>query len=1065
MARLIPRKTKVKIQFYKNFTVKDAVIGILFFGLIGLTFLTDVNFKIPLAIAEGVILLILFVHVAPDTRLYESIGDFFKFVFANKEFKRYKETNNKSVEKLMPYSKITAEGVGADEIGIINYGNYYGAVCEILPVEFYMLDERRQNSYINAVDNALKVLANNQTAMFVKLQRPFILDKYIKNEESKIDVLNQTFKNGVINKVELVPRREVIEDRLDILEEFNTANPEETILKDRYYFVLFSTDKTSLKNSMNMVVNSMEGGTAGSLRCKLLGQMETACFLKNTYTDEFNERDAYNMDPAHYIDWIMPERIKFGATRVMVDKQSYTTYEIADYPIAVRNAWGNAFFNIPGTKVVAKFKPVSQSEAERRIDNAIMEMEIQMMKRAKASVELQRSTHLETLQKLMVAIKEGNELLLDTNIFITAKEEARRDTRLAIRRGGFRYNELFCGQMEAFINSNISRRNNDKKFERGINSESLAAIFPFISDAVQDEKGIFLGFNSEPVFLDVFQRDRERINSNIVIIGKSGSGKSFSVKGLLTHLAADETKIYILDPEKEYDIMAHNLGGKVVDVGSAKEGRINPFQIVTTLSDDGEDESNSSSDLTTHLQFLEQFFDIILDGITRDGLEVLNECVKQLYAKFGITDKTDITKLRPDQYPLFEDLFNYVNEQYEKASDDYMRNNLRIIKTYINKFASGGRNSMLWNGYSTITSEENMLVFNFQSLLANKNNTIANAQMLLVLRWLDNEIIKNKDYNAKFNANRRVVVVIDEAHVFIDPKKDIALDFMYQLAKRIRKYNGMEIVCTQNIKDFVGTPEIARKSTAIINASQYSFIFNLAPNDLNDLVTLYEKAGEINETEQDTIVSNPRGRAFLITGPYSRTCIGIEYSQQVRDLFEKPRKIDPSTGAYVLLGTKFSKAPTQQAPNTTETTEQQPPIVESVAADKTNENIAPETMSENAISEPVPDNNTVVESNVSEEIADVAENTEAVAEPAIHENIESVTDENDNVPVENGAEMTTNEDTAEENEVVPNDEKTAEENVEPEEELKITDEAKAVAQTKTNSKADKLKDIFKKFKK
>lgn len=910
MARLIPRKTKVKVQFYKNFTVKDAVIAILFFGLIGLIFLTDISFKIPLAVAVALILIVLMINVAPDTRLYESIGDFFKFMFANKEYKRYKEINSKSVERLMPYSKITADGIGKEEIGIINYGNYYGAVCEIFPVEYYMLDERRQNTYITAVDNALKTLANNQTAMFVKLERPFILDKYIKNEKSKIDTLNNTFRNGFVNKTELVPRREIIEDRLDILEQFNSSSPEDVILKDRYYFVVYSTDVNSLKNTMNMVINSMEGGTAGSLRCEILNQMQVACFLKNTYTNDFNEREAYDMDPNHYIDWIMPKHIKFGALRTIIDEQSYTTYEIADYPVSVRNAWGNAFFNIPGTKVVAKFKPVAQSEAERRIDNAIMEMEMQMEKRAKASVELQRSTHLETLQKLMVAIKEGNELLLDTNIYITAKEESRRNTRLAIRRGGFKYNELFCGQIEAFINSNISRRNNDKKYERGINSESLAAIFPFISDAVQDEKGIFLGFNSEPVFLDVFQRDRERINSNMVIIGKSGSGKSFSVKGLLAHLSADETKIYILDPEKEYDILAHNLGGKVVDVGSAKEGRINPFQVVTTLSDDGEEDN--ASDLTTHLQFLEQFFDIILEGITRDGLEVLNECVRQLYANFGITDKTDISKLKPSDFPIFEDLYNYINEQYSKANDDYMKNNLRVIKTYINKFASGGRNSMLWNGYSTITSEENMLVFNFQSLLANKNNTIANAQMLLVLRWLDNEIIKNKDYNSKYNAHRKVVVVIDEAHVFIDPKKDIALDFMYNLAKRIRKYNGMEIVCTQNIKDFVGTPEIARKSTAIINASQYSFIFNLAPNDLNDLVALYEKAGEINETEQDTIVSNPRGRAFLITGPYSRTCISIEYSQQIRDLFEKPRKINTETGAYSLIGKKFTSVGTQK---------------------------------------------------------------------------------------------------------------------------------------------------------
>ena len=159
--------------------------------------------------------------------------------------------------------------------------------------------------------------------------------------------------------------------------------------------------------------------------------------------------------------------------------------------------------------------------------------------------------------------------------------------------------------------------------------------------------------------------------------------------------------------------------------------------------------------------------------------------------------------------------------------------------------------------------------------------------MLLVLKWLDNEIIKNRDYNLKHRANRKIVIVIDEAHVFIDEKYPIALDFMFQLAKRIRKYNGMQIIITQNIKDFVGTEEIARKSTAIINACQYSFIFPLAPNDMHDLCRLYEKAGAINESEQEQIISNPRGRAFVVTSPANRTCVDIVANGDVERLFRE----------------------------------------------------------------------------------------------------------------------------------------------------------------------------------
>ena len=206
---------------------------------------------------------------------------------------------------------------------------------------------------------------------------------------------------------------------------------------------------------------------------------------------------------------------------------------------------------------------------------------------------------------------------------------------------------------------------------------------------------------------------------------------------------------------------------------------------------------------------------------------------------------------------------------------------------YVSKFSTGGRNANIWNGPSTVTTDENFTVFNFQSMLANRNQTIANAQMLLVLKYIDNEIIKNRDYNLRYKANRKIVVVIDEAHVFIDQKFPIALDFMFQLAKRIRKYNGMQIVITQNIKDFVGSEELARKSTAIINACQYSFIFALAPNDIQDLVTLYEKAGGINENEQEEIVQAPRGQAFTIMSPSSRSTFRVATSEGISEMFEE----------------------------------------------------------------------------------------------------------------------------------------------------------------------------------
>jgi hypothetical protein len=56
---------------------------------------------------------------------------------------------------------------------------------------------------------------------------------------------------------------------------------------------------------------------------------------------------------------------------------------------------------------------------------------------------------------------------------------------------------------------------------------------------------------------------------------------------------------------------------------------------------------------------------------------------------------------------------------------------------------------------------------------------------------------------------------------------------------------------------------------------------------MDDLCTLYDKAGRINEVEQEQIVNNERGNAFIITSPTSRTNIEIVASPKIRAIFHE----------------------------------------------------------------------------------------------------------------------------------------------------------------------------------
>lgn len=891
MQRMIPKSTKVKVEFVKGFNFGD--IFVILFALVFLALAWTSNFStMAKLIISGVTILIfaiLFMSFEPGIKMYNQLGDLFKHFFGINTFKKTRRGDSSSdVRSLFPYIGLLEQDYDErHKIGIIDYKDYFGAAIELNSIQFYLISEVRQNGYIDALESTLKTIGTDELGAIYKFARPMVFDNYIDNECKKREEILDMVRNGTTKINEARPRLEIAEARIQNLEQMN-VDSEFPVLKDHMYLAFFSQNIKNLLQVVNFAASAIESGTGGAIEPKILDRNQTAIFLKSYYSSNFDERDVKKLDPKDLLDWIAPEKITFGLNRLTIDGVPNTMFQLSDYPLSVPNAWGRAFFSVPGTRVCVKFKPVPQDESEKRLDKAIINVRMAGSEGSrKASAVMENETHLKTLNELLTYIKQGSEILLDTNIYMMVEQEQKKLFRTQVLRAGFRSYDLFGSQKEGFTNCNVSRRMKLRRFERGLNSQALAGIFPFVSDAIQDPKGFYVGMNSEPVFLDFFQRDKERINSNMVIMGKSGCGKSFCTKSILANLAADNSKIFILDPEREYDILAKNMYGKVIDVGSAREGRINPLQV--NASQDDEDSGGGNVALAMHMQFLETFFGMILDGITMDGMELLTEALKELYAKFGITNATQIENVKPEQFPIMQDLYNYITELYENATDDYNRNNYKILKIYLNKFAEGGRNAVLWNGPSTITSAENFIVFNFQSLLANNAGNVANAQMLLVMRWLNNEVINNKDYNARYHTKRKVIVVIDEAHVFIDPRKTVALDFMQQMAKRIRKYEGGQIVITQNIKDFTGSPEIARKSMAIINACQYSIIFALAPQDITDLCILYEKAGKINEKEQDTISTNPRGRAFLMTSPYSRTNVDVLVNDRVRNLFEKLR--------------------------------------------------------------------------------------------------------------------------------------------------------------------------------
>lgn len=859
--RFIPKNSKVKFTFSHGITVPDVIVGAVGLLLIVLSISSNLEWKWWLALSLLVLFIPLFITI-DDTRLYAFLGRMLKYLFSKKEYK------GDSVSAVIPYREIK-DGT------IISGDGGRTAVIEIQTIGMSMLSEDAQNQIIDGcLTNVLNLALAGQCWLLTKIEQPLMMDDHIEEEEIRADKLCERAEEGKMSDIEVGARVSIIEDRMGMASSLSEDGGKYA----RFYLSLVGVDSRQVMEQAQRASYIL---SSGGITNHVLSNKELLTFIRYSNHEDFDEREDVPIQ--EYGKHILPPSVRFKTGNMTQGGETITHFVINRYPSEVGNCWASALFAIPNTKVVMRMTAVEKGKALRRLDNSILEVQEKQGK-GKTSAQMQQDTHVDSLMELLADLQSDTQKLFDTEIIISVYDEPgtainAKNTKQALREMGIGFSPMFANQQECYTSS-FSSKTNEVKITRGIQSSSLSASCPFEGDVLNDKNGLLLGETSLPAFVDFFKRDSTHVNSNMVVIGQSGSGKSFATKTVLSALATTGAKVYVLDPENEYGELARNLDGVNLDVSSGRWGKINPFQITSVLDDD-----DGTNGLSIHLQFVEQFFKVALPGISQDALELLDRITREAYERKGIDSFTDLSHLTPGDYPTFQDLIDIIRQRMEIEKEAYTLGNLRVVDNYLAKFGEGEMYADLWNGATTFSAQSNFVAFDFQRLLANRNQTTANAQMLLILKWLDEEIIKNRDENLKTGRHDKVVVAIDEAHLFIDEKFPVALDFMYQLAKRIRKYDGMLIMVTQNVKDFMGTPEIAKKSQGIINVSQYSMIFQLAPNDMNDLAELYRSAGGLNEAERQDIVHAPRGNAFFITSSSHRTRLSVWASPKTVEMF------------------------------------------------------------------------------------------------------------------------------------------------------------------------------------
>ncbi len=681
--RIIPKKIKVKNTVWKCYSMPDVIVALVMFAIIFASVTTG-NWAI--AVILGIVSVVMFMPTQ-DGIFYACILENVKFLFSQKKYTAAAKSAKESVDALIPLKNIR-------DNGLIEYaGGSFGRVIKIGQKNFGIEDAVQQNIDINYFANALKLIDGNQSADIVKIDRPVNLDAFAGELFGRLNDVRESMDSDDVKSI----KDGILRERIDAIDRLN--NIRKQYISD-YYIVLYGRNELDLENA---AVNVSSEINKCGLSTKLLGKRETAVFLKYSHSRCFDEREASGLSDDELLEWVKPKEIAFKANKYMIDGVEASILAVADYPLRVKNAWGAELFNIPNTKVVMHVKPVEKYKAIRRIDKCISDMETKQIMSEKASEANSAEIHKETMDALLDSLQAENESLFDVTLTVTAynylnNANYKKNTRRAMLTGNFKASALYGLQIEAFKSAVIAPQSCLKNYERGINSSSLAAAFPFVRIFVMDKGGIMLGENKTnryPFIFDLWKRGNLYQNSNAMIIGKSGSGKSFFLKSLILNEWANNTRVIVCDPEAEYLTLTRNLKGNIIDVGNAKEGRINPFHIYKILTEEGTP-ADPVVTFNTHLKMLESFFKIVLVGASQDVIELINNLVVETYERKGITETTDCSDFKAEDFPLFSDLLETLQAKDKESMDSLTLRDMRTAELYLTKFVSG-RYSDIWN--------------------------------------------------------------------------------------------------------------------------------------------------------------------------------------------------------------------------------------------------------------------------------------------------------------------------------------------------------------------------------
>ena len=563
-----------------------------------------------------------------------------------------------------------------------------------------------------------------------------------------------------------------------------------------------------------------------------------------------------------FFDCIAPATIKFYSDYYIVGDSYRCCWVIKEYPPSTEELAILSLLSDKSGVTLRIFNRLVEPLEQRKIVQNAMRKNTLKTTSNDVNDTVQAEENIQDVVELLSNLRKNREPLLHCSVFIELKassldalKELQSDINMELSRSKIEVEKLTLRQKEGFL-SVIPMGSNQfgAQFERVLPASSVANLYPLNFSGKTDPKGLYIGRDKygTNILVDFDRRAEDKTTSNILILGNSGQGKSYLTKLILTNIRESGKSIIVLDPEAEYQELCENLGGCYIDFLSG-DYIINPLEPKTWSDgedDEGPDAFRKKTKLSQHIAFLKDFFRTYNDEFDQDHINTIEIMLTKLYARFGITDLTDFSTLRPTDYPTMQDFYDICEEEFYAYDNKrkYLFTEDMIQKVCLNiESMCKGAESKYFNGHTNITDDK-FIVFGVKGLM-DTNKKLKDAMLFNILSYMSNKLLGEGFAAAS----------IDELYLFLT--NQTAIEYIRNAMKRVRKKESTMLLASQNIEDFL-IPGIKEMTKPLFSIPTHQFLFN--PGQINPKD--FMEALQIEPSEYDLIKYPERGSCLYRCG-------------------------------------------------------------------------------------------------------------------------------------------------------------------------------------------------------